>query len=42
LNGVAIGLGGALASGGFPGLEWIAEAAEEPFAQDNRVTTRPR
>jgi len=34
LNGVAIGLGGALASGGFPGLEWIAEAAEEPFAQD--------
>jgi len=34
LNGVAIGVGGALASGGFPGLEWIAEAAEEQFAQD--------
>jgi spermidine dehydrogenase len=34
LNGVAIGVGGALAGGGFPGLEWIAEAAEEQFAQD--------
>ncbi len=34
LNGVATGVGGALASGGFPALEWIAEAAEEQFAQD--------
>jgi len=34
LNGVAIGVGGALAGGAFPGLEWIAEAAEEQFAQD--------
>jgi len=34
LNGVGIGVGGALAIGGFPGLEWIAEGAEEQFAQD--------
>ncbi|HVS89777.1 MAG TPA: FAD/NAD(P)-binding protein [Candidatus Acidoferrum sp.] len=34
LNGVAIGVGGALASAGLPGLEWIAEGAEQQFAQD--------
>lgn len=34
LNGVSIAVGSTVMNGGFPGLEWIAEAVEEQFPQD--------
>ncbi len=34
LNGVAVGIGGAVAGGRFPALAWLAEGADEKFPQD--------